>query len=102
MLTPDKWIIVGTGDVKKVFSSFYGGFLNGDSWSLSSGTKEIIDKGPYWELPQESGSIYKLFKGSYGLSAYAAGVLAEFKKEQPDLKILNIKDGEFIDETTEN
>ena len=98
--TPDKWVIVDTGKTKKVFATFYGGYLNGQSWKLSSGTKEIIDDDVRWTLPQESGSVYHLYKNSEGMSRWSSGVLGGFIKNTPQLKVITIKDGQFVDEIT--
>ena len=95
---PDYWVIVDTGECKKVFASWLGGYLNGSSWKLSSGTKEIIDKGFCWELPQESGSVYQLHKDTEGVSGWCGQILQGFIDEYPSIKIITISpSGEFTD-----
>jgi len=63
----------------KVFASLRGGYLDRDSWRLSSGAREypvLSDCGKYWIWPQESGSCYHLsIKGEDGYSHYTAQIL---------------------------
>ncbi|MCF6458985.1 hypothetical protein [Pseudoalteromonas sp. MMG024] len=47
----------------KIFASWRGGYLDGDSWRLSSGSYErprLSDCSKYWIWQQTSGSCYKL------------------------------------------
>jgi hypothetical protein len=47
----------------RIFASWRGGNLSGESWRLSSGSEELphlSDCGKYWLWPQLSGSLYKL------------------------------------------
>ena len=95
---PDYWVIVDTGECKKVFASWLGGYAQGASWKLSSGTKEIEDGGFCWILPQESGSVYQLHKDTEGVSGWCADVLASFIERLPVIKIITISpEGEFIE-----
>ena len=59
--TPDRWVMLEInsekyGKIRKILASFYGGFAQGDSWKLSSGNTSVIDKGDFYEFPQESGT----------------------------------------------
>ena len=93
---PDYWLILDTGQTKKVFASWLGGFMNGPSWKLSSGTKEIIDGESHWILPQESGSIYQLHKDCEGSSGWHQVVLQKFLDAYPQLSVVSIApDGTF-------
>ena len=75
--TPDRWVIVEQGDIYKVFASFSGGYLDGDSWSLNSGIKDVEIDGDYFLFHGESGSVYRCHKDSYGTTGYGAFVLAD-------------------------
>lgn len=100
MYTPDEWQIVkilGTDPHYRVFGSWRGGYLDGDSWRLNSGIKKIekVDNG--WELIGYSGSVYKVFETNYGIrSPYNAGELSrictpglsEILEEMPDMGLL--------------
>ena len=84
--TPDGWIVVefrtNDGEVnRKVMASWYGGYLNGDSWKLSSGITETIEHEDHYEFINHSGSVYKCGKNSFGLNGHASGVLESFKKD---------------------
>ena len=102
LYTPDKWVIVDTGETKKVFATWFGGYLSGESWKLSSGTLEIKDCGDYWELPQHSGSVYKLFKDSEGTTGWSAGVLGNLLEPCAACKIVPLTPEEITIEITEN
>ena len=81
---PDNWVIVhigGTDPHYRVLCGWHGGYLNGDSWKLSSGIEGVSDCGTYWSMPQTSGSVYHLFKGSEHISGITAGVLATLEAE---------------------
>lgn len=77
---PDKWILVEVtskhGTFQKIFASWYGGFGGSDSWKLSSGNTNCIDRGKYWEFPQASGSTYKCGKDNVGTSMYTQSILS--------------------------
>ena len=81
---PDKWLILKINDgvytLYKVFGSWYGGYLDGDSWRVNSGiTKITFDKKiNSYQFFGESGSIYICHKDCYGISAYGSSVLQEF------------------------
>jgi len=95
--TPDLWVIVDTGKCKKVFASWHGGYVSGASWKFSSGTKEIIDNGTHWTLPQESGSVYNLVKDSEGTGGWTSGVLGRILEQYPVMKVVTITNGEFTE-----
>lgn len=80
---PHGWVILkftDEGDVFfKIFASWRGGYLDGDSWRLSSGSNELpvlSDCGKYWIWRQESGSCYHLpVNGEDGYTFYTAQIL---------------------------
>ena len=84
---PDLWVIVelkfndSNEQYRKVFASWYGGYLGSDSWKLSSGITEIVETDTHYEIHNESGSIYNCRKGSEGMSGYASGVLSSFIRD---------------------
>jgi hypothetical protein len=84
--TPDRWIIVKIQSVGKepyyrVLAGWYGGFIHGDSWKLSSGIEKTIDRGTHYEMLQSSGSTYLCPKGSHGCSAYMASIYQGFAED---------------------
>lgn len=76
MYTPDCWIIVEVKETKlqKVLAGWSGGYLEGDSWRMSSGITEIdFDEKEYYTITNESGSIYRCYKSNQGLRMSIAG-----------------------------
>ena len=57
---PNRWVILSFTDEKetwyKVFGSWSGGYLDGDSWRLSSGLDKIEEEGDYYLMRNHSGS----------------------------------------------
>ena len=70
--TPDSWVVVritsATTSIDKVLAGWYGGYLDGDSWTLSSGivrTEEFDDR---YEFSNHSGSLYVCYKNRERMS----------------------------------
>jgi hypothetical protein len=76
---PDKWVVVKIGEgedmIYKVFASWYGGYLDGDSWKMNSGITKIEETEKSFLFHGSSGSIYECNKNSYGVNSYTGGVL---------------------------
>ena len=97
---PDKWQIVHLKmdelDTNKVMGSWYGGFLGSDNWRLSSGITNVIEHDTYYEVHNESGSVYKCHKEAQGMSAYTSQVYLDFKKKLEEqggtLEVIDILD----------
>jgi hypothetical protein len=53
---------------RKVFATWAGGYLTGDSWRLNSGIEETKETADYVEFIGASGSSYKCHKDSYGVA----------------------------------
>jgi len=73
--TPDAWGLVEIkskeyGDRHKIFAGWYGGYLNGDSWQLSSGNTDMYEEGEFLVFPQASGSIYRCHKECQRMTGY--------------------------------
>ena len=75
--TPHRWLLVEQGDIHKVFASFDGGYLDGNSWRLNSGIKDVVIDGDYFLFHGFSGSVYKCHKEAYGTTGYGSMVLAD-------------------------
>jgi hypothetical protein len=82
---PDKWVILKfkreSDTFFKVLGSWYGGYLDGDSWRLSSGLEHIEEQGDTLLMHNFSGSVYKVNKNNNGMSMVAAGVFESAKEE---------------------
>lgn len=83
--TPDKWVILKfkreDGTFFKVLGSWYGGYLNGDSWRMSSGLERIEEQGDVLLMHNFSGSVYKVHKKAEGMNMTAAGIFELAKKD---------------------
>lgn len=65
--TPNGWVILKLESSEtlyfKIFGTWRGDYLTGDSWRLSSGSDKkpkLSECRKYWIWPQESGSCYRL------------------------------------------
>ena len=79
---PDKWLIVkltatDTHTVHyRVFGTWSGGYLDGDSWKLNSGiTAVTVDADGYYHFTGSSGSVYICHPRAYGSTGYGHSVL---------------------------
>lgn len=90
---PDRWVILKFtskkhGEIRKVFSGWYGGFAGSDDWRLSSGITNIEEKLELYLIHNESGSTYLCYKNNHGMSGYMSSIFASWKKqENEDTKI---------------
>ena len=82
---PHGWIVIkiskeNESDVYKVFASWRGGYLDGDSWKLNSGIKRVEETDDKCIFYGYSGSEYHCNKIYYGVcSGYAGSVLDSIK-----------------------
>jgi len=89
--TPDCWKIVemtnvATGEThKRILCSWYGGYLDGGSWKLSSGNMSVEDHGDHWIVPQHSGSVYQLYKTRERISGMMQNVFNSFERKPQDV-----------------
>lgn len=91
---PDKWVVVKitTNDetLYKVFGSWIGGYLSGDSWRMNSGIESVSLDEDIIIFHGFSGSEYLCHKNSYGMTAYSSGVLLDaIEKSGLNISILD-------------
>jgi hypothetical protein len=76
---PDKWVVVKVSSDKgthyRVFATWSGGYLQGDSWKLNSGIERVEVDGDTYNFIGASGSSYFCNKNSYGTTLYGQSVL---------------------------
>ena len=65
----------------RVLAGWYGGYAGSDSWKISSGINEAIDKGSHWEMPQSSGSVYRCYKESERYSMLSQMIFQNYRKQ---------------------
>ena len=81
---PDKWMIIrieGTDPHFRVFGSWSGGYLDGDSWRLNSGIESVVEDGNYYNFIGHSGSVYRCHKEMYGANVYGYGAAQDLCKD---------------------
>lgn len=73
---PDKWVILEIPAGYKLFATWTGNYLDGDSWRINSGIQNIEQDDDNYYFKGYSGSIYQCHKKAYGTaSSYGKGVL---------------------------
>lgn len=102
---PDNWVIVKFnskehGSAYKVLGGWSGGYLDGDSWRLSSGLNDIEEDGEYYLMHNHSGSVYKCHKDGNGMGYLSANQYNIMKKqvEEAGAEISTITVEEFLSE----
>lgn len=95
-MTPDNWCIVKCSeDLYKVFATWYGGYLEGESWKLNSGIKRFEEDDEEYRFYGYSGSCYHCRKSRYKLNLYGLSVIETLNKQ---LKESNFSELEILDE----
>jgi len=96
---PDRWLVLEitspTGEKhRRVFGSWLGGYLDGDSWRMNSGVTKVVEKKKHYNFHGESGSVYKCYKGGEGTSAYTAfvveGLIKDAGKQGVVVEVVNV------------
>ena len=83
-------ISINEEDCYKVFATFRGGYLSGDSWRLNSGITNIEKDGDNYIFTGCSGSSYTCRKDMYGTSFYTESILLNLEeKANGKIKILS-------------
>lgn len=76
---PDRWVIVDIEyegqKVVKILSGWSGGYLDGDSWRISSGITKVEENDDAFFVTNETGSTYYLRKTAVGLNIMSGGIL---------------------------
>jgi len=70
--TPEEWMLIrvkGSTPHYRVFGSWRGGFLDGDSWRLNSGIVSVEEDEDYYIFNGNTGSKYVCFKNNYGINS---------------------------------
>ena len=80
---PDGWVVVKIDTEKetfyKIFGSWRGGYLDGDSWRMNSGVVRCEKEGKIYKFYGHSGSCYACHESGYRrLGPYNEGVLQRY------------------------
>ena len=78
--SPDRWLVLRLsseehGTHYRVFATWRGGYVTGDSWKLNSGIVRVQLNGDYLEFTGGSGSVYRCHRQYYGNTFYGESVL---------------------------
>lgn len=88
MVNTSKWTIVKIGGDNphyRLFVSWPGGYLDGDSWIMNSGIIKVEEDGEWYLFCGVSGSVYRCHKNGYGVaSSYNNSVLLAYKHRLGD------------------
>lgn len=92
---PEEWCLVqitNNDPHYRVFGSWRGGYITGDSWKLNSGITSVEEDEEFYYFKGYSGSVYRCHKERYGIrSPYNSGILAtlpehmSMMQEMPDV-----------------
>ncbi len=79
--TPNRWAIVERDGWLSVFAMWSGGYLDGDSWRLSTRIMVIENEEDHWLFKTKSGTTYKCHKSAQGVTGYGAMVMQAYELE---------------------
>lgn len=89
---PDNWVLLKFQNESftrfKILAGWYGGYLHGDSWKLSSRVERLEEDEHSYTAINGSGSVYVLNKQSERLSGYTASILAGFMDDVKDSDVI--------------
>lgn len=88
--TPARWQIIKITDDKgedlyKVYGTWLGGYLDGDSWRVNSGITNIEEDEEFYIVHGYSGSIYKCGKNNYGTTGYGMNVMYDMIEKAKEI-----------------
>lgn len=97
---PSYWTIIkcdpikeGETGVDKLLCGFYGGYLDGDEWRMSSGITKVTEIGDHYFVENKSGSIYKCHKRNEGLGTMTTPIYNRLVEVYQDkVSIIKIQD----------
>lgn len=89
---PNRWMLIkitGPDPHYRVFGSWSGGYLDGDSWRMNSGVVRYEEDENYFDFFGSSGSCYRCNKQSYGSNMFGWSVAKNYEdKLEPHFTIL--------------
>ena len=91
---PDRFLLVEIEypdeTLMKVFGTWSGGYLSGDSWRMNSGVSTVKTEGDMILFGGYTGSIYHCYLESYGSTAYGSGILNSMvEKAKVPIRVLS-------------
>ena len=98
MLIPDTWKLIEATVEGQTFhvvlSGFYGGYLDGDAWRLSTKITSKVKNDDHYIATTMSGTEYKLYFDDEGFSGLSSSVYNRFKSKfgEDRFKAVNAQD----------
>lgn len=98
---PDKWAVIkltkNDKNIYRILGSWSGGYLDGDSWRLSSGVNMITENDDCFIFNNQSGSRYICNKKSYGMNIVTSNIFEQLKDSASKLNYtVYVMDGEDV------
>lgn len=103
--SPNKWVILkftnGEKTFHKILGGWSGGYLDGDSWRLSSGLEKVEEDGDFYLMHNHSGSVYKCHKSMNSMTGLMGSMYSSFKKEaeEANFKLDVVTIEEYLNES---
>lgn len=100
---PDNWVLVRINhpdgeDHVRVCAGWSGGYLDGNSWRLSSGIVSMVEDDTHYHFTNDSGSVYICHKEAETLRMNNAGVYEQLIKNQEANRITVDELRELLDD----
>ena len=97
---PDAWVVLeitptGADPEQKVLAGWSGGYIDGDSWRLSSGIASTEETDTEWIFTNYIGSIYHCRKSAREFNMVSSGVYREYRELVDGTEDLTIRLIEF-------
>lgn len=78
---PDRWVVLKLNNIYKVFGTWRGSYLTGDSWRLNSGIVGVEKEDDFYIFKGYSSSLYYCHQNMYGSTSYGNGILDSWIEE---------------------
>jgi hypothetical protein len=89
---PDNWQVIEIKTPESTIQKVLASWWCTTTWRLSSGITEAVENEGHYLFHNESGSIYKCFKDSQGMSAYTTSVYQGWLKDLPEGTTMTIEE----------
>lgn len=94
--SPDRWAVIklqpNNGDRHhyRVFGTWGGSYLSGQSWKMNSGIESVEENNGYLYFDGHSGSVYRCYKESYGFFSYGMSVLSNIIEDSKEYVTITV------------
>lgn len=92
---PNSWKVLEVekdGEIQyRILADFKGGYLDGDSWRLSSGAVRVEENNKAFEVVNHTGSVYVCNKGQEGFGILSKSVYDNLEKNVKKLDNVSVR-----------